>query len=265
MDPWLERYWNDVHHTIIQDLADQLSESLPNDLYVSVEERVYVVEPDSGHRRHIVPDVAVVRSARTASGGSAGAVVGLAEPIRIKMPDEPATEGFIQIREMREGNPLVTAIEVISPTNKLQRQARAEYLNKREEYYRAKINVVELDLLRSGRHLIGVPLAGLDPVQLAPYKCAVRRGGDLAGFEIEYYPLPLRQGLPRIAIPLRQKDDDVALDLQRPIDRAYHRGRYGMRIDYGMPPVPPLSPEDAAWAVEMIAAQKPDGLERPVE
>src|SRR3954470_17684496 len=42
MDPWLESYWGDVHATIITDLADQISAQLPAELFVRVEEMVYV-------------------------------------------------------------------------------------------------------------------------------------------------------------------------------------------------------------------------------
>ena len=65
-------------------------------------------------------------------------------------------------------------------------------------------------------------------------------------------PAPLRERLPRIAIPLRPGDRDVALDLQQVVDDAYERGRYD-RTDYRRPLKPPLSPEDAAWASELLA------------
>jgi len=61
----------------------------------------------------------------------------------------------------------------------------------------------------------------LDPDLITPYKCAVRRGGELAGAEIDYYPLPLRSRLSRIHLPLRATDTDIILDLQLPIDEAY--------------------------------------------
>jgi hypothetical protein len=57
--------------------------------------------------------------------------------------------------------------------------------------------------------------------------------------------------LPRIAIPLRPKDQDVALDLQQAIDEVYERGRYN-RTDYRRPLNPPLPPEDTAWATDLL-------------
>lgn len=250
MDPWLERYWSDIHHKIIDNLADQIAAGLPDALFVRVEEMVYVIDSPGGDRL-IRPDVALFDFGSPAEAERDTGGVAVARPIRISIPEEPITEGYIEIRELREGHPLVTAVEVLSPTNKSNPTARAEYLQKREGYYRAKINVVELDLLRGGRHLVGVSLERLHPSLNTPYKCVVRRGGAMAG--LEYYPLPLRERLPRIGIPLRSHDPVVGVDLQLPVDLAYERGRYSRIIDYTQLPEPPLSPDDAEWAAGMIA------------
>jgi hypothetical protein len=66
-----------------------------------------------------------------------------------------------------------------------------------------------------------------------------------------FYSLPLREPLPRIAIPLRPGDRDVALDLPVVINQAYEDGRYE-RTDYRHPLNPPLSVEDAAWAADLL-------------
>jgi hypothetical protein len=33
---------------------------------------------------------------------------------------------------------------------------------------------------------------------------------------------------------------------------AYERDRYDLRVDYRRPPVPPLSPADAAWTATLL-------------
>ena len=73
--------------------------------------------------------------------------------------------------------------------------------------------------------------------------------------EIEYYPIPLRQRLPAIRIPLRRADSDVALDLQALIDECYESGRYGDDIDYREDPEPPLGNDDAKWAEALLREQ----------
>jgi len=256
MDPWLESYWGDIHATIITDFADQIATQLPPELIVRVEEMVYVIDPIGDRGRVVKPDVARfdLGGARSPAAQQSGTAV--AEPIRIMIPDESVTEGFIEIRELRQGHPLVTAIEVLSPTNKCSTMGRSEYLRKRDGYYQAKINVIELDLIRAGRHLVGVPVERVQGSLDAPYKCVVRHGGAMAGVGVDYYPLRLRERLPRIAIPLRPADPSAVIDLQRPIDHAYQRGSYCRVIDYNQPPDPPLSPDDAAWAAERIAGAR---------
>jgi hypothetical protein len=43
----------------------------------------------------------------------------------------------------------------------------------------------------------------------------------------------------------------VTLDLRELVDEAYERGRYD-RTDYRRLLDPPLSPEDSAWAAELL-------------
>lgn len=64
----------------------------------------------------------------------------------------------------------------------------------------------------------------------------------------------LRERLSVIRIPLRESDRDVSLDLQTLIDQCYHNGRYDS-IDHSLEPVPPLEPEDAVWADELLRAE----------
>jgi hypothetical protein len=64
--------------------------------------------------------------------------------------------------------------------------------------------------------------------------------------------MPLRAALPRIPVPLRSCDAPGALDLQSLLERAYRNGRYSRTLPYHAPPAPPLEPEDAAWADELL-------------
>jgi Protein of unknown function (DUF4058) len=53
---------------------------------------------------------------------------------------------------------------------------------------------------------------------------------------------------PSIPIPLLSPDPPVPLELGQALRTAYERARYDPWVDYRQPPVPPLSPADAAWA-----------------
>jgi hypothetical protein len=252
MDPWLESHWEPVHHRCIEALCDQINEQLPDDLFVDVEITVYVL--DSQDQRSLVrPDGAVFDLERPAdaSGGYSIKNRAVATPVLIPTFSEPVRQGTAVIRSLETGHPLVTAIEIFSPSNKFRREGRHTYRQKRRRYRRAGANVVEIDLLRGGRSLVDVQVQFVLPVHRAAYRAVVCRAG---GSTVEYYPLRLRERLPTIRVPLRPADPDVFIDLQTPIDGAYRKGRFGNRLDYSKPPDPPLSPEDAEWAAERIAA-----------
>ena len=67
---------------------------------------------------------------------------------------------------------------------------------------------------------------------------------------------PSRSPLPAIHIPLRQKDEDVRLDLQALLEQAYRKGRYSLTINYAEPPDPPLTGDDAKWGQSLVKAAR---------
>ena len=58
-----------------------------------------------------------------------------------------------------------------------------------------------------------------------------------------------------IPIPLRGGDPDALIDLQQMLDAAYERGAYDLDLNYTREPVPPLTPEQGAWARPLIDAR----------
>ena len=257
MDPWLESSWGDVHHEIISRLAEQIADALPPSLFVAVQERVYVLREaaaEDGRTQQWVPDVGTfqVGDLTPTADPDAGGGPAVAGPVKITLADGPITEGYIEVRQLDGDRPPVTAVEVLSPTNKGTTDGRRQYLRKRADYVRAGVNLLEIDLLRGGRHLIGVPVGRLRAAWRTPYKAAVRRGSRPV---VDLYPIALRERLPRLRLPVGPAAaDGIVIDLQSPIDYVYRRGRYGRRVDYARPPVPPLSADDAAWAAERVAA-----------
>lgn len=259
MDPWLESRWAGIHHLLITMIQGQLNPPLRAlGLVARIDERVYV-ESVEGRGRGVRPRVFVVRSPVSpwratppVTGGLATAAV-VDEPIVLRVPDEPPTVGFVEILDAADQARVITAIEVLSPTNKIDPRARREYLRKHEEYRAADVSTVEIDLLRDGDPLIDV-WPDLVPAELrTPYAVCVRRGWEAVRFEAEYYPVPLRSRLPRIRVPLRESDADARLDLGAALDAAYEQGSYDL-TDYERPPEPPLNPADVAWARERIIA-----------
>jgi hypothetical protein len=247
MDPYLEQSWGDIHSRLIIYTSDRLQRELPAGLVARVEERGFV-EPANGQGRNVVPDVRVVERGRsTEPRMSAGYGIAVAEPLVVHLEqDEPVRQGFIEILDIKSGRRVVTVIEVLSPSNKVSGRGRDLYLEKQEELRAGGVSLVEVDLLRAGSRVLSVPFDRIPVGHRSAYAACVRRGWK--AFEVEYYRIPLRERLPAIAVPLRQEDDDVPLDLQAVIDQCYEAGCYGADIDYQEEPDPPLQAEDARWA-----------------
>ena len=248
MDPYLERHWGDVHHRLVMYLADALQPRLPDDLVVRAEERIFVnSEREARGYRGVYPDVRVVESepmpVRPAPAATTAAVA-VAEPMVIELLDEARTEGFLRVTEVATER-VVTTIEVLSPTNKRPGDGARQYRQKQVELEASGIGLVEVDLVRAGQWVVRAPERKIRPEGRAEYRACVTRGWDQD--RAIYYPLPLRQPLPAILIPLREADAEVAVELQPLVDQAYRNGRY-VSIDYRQDADPPLTGEDAAWA-----------------
>jgi hypothetical protein len=248
MDPWLEPYWRDVHARLIIYIADHLQAQLPEPLVARAEEDVSVdiADQTAGWMR---PDVEVVED-HLAEGGVATAapLVGVAEPLLLRIP-EPEVHRRVEIIDPASGGRVVSAIEVLSPSNKLPGRARRAYLSKQRDFLAAGVNLVEVDLIRQGDWVLSADEALLPLSKRTPYLVCVFRA-TRSGIRA-IYPLALREPLPRIAIPLRPQDRDVVLDLQQVLNQAYEGGRYE-RTDYRRPLSPPLPPQEAAWATDLL-------------
>lgn len=240
MDPWLEYHWGDVHTRFITYAAMQLQPRLPLDLRARIEERVAVEsEDDVGF---LVPDVRVVERPKV-EYTTAPELGGIAveEPIISHIPSEEVTERFIEIREFR-GGPLVTVIELLSPTNKIG-GGKVKYGLKRRELAAAGVTLVEIDLILQG-DWPWYAVAGWYADD-EPYHVVVRPGWDTS--QLRVHPIPLRKRLPAFRIPLRSPSESVVFELQPIIDQIYETGCY-IDNDYTEPPPgPPLSLDDQAW------------------
>lgn len=252
MDPYLERRWQDVHHSICTYAPDQLQEQLGGELVARLGERL-VVESLFDESRSIYPDVRVVehgvRDVALAPATATFAAT-LAEPVVVEVASDPERQGYVEIIEPDSAK-LVTVIEFISPSNKMAGAGRGQYEKKQRELSAAEVSLVEIDLLRAGRWCFMIPEVQIPPQYRATYLACVVRGYRPEKFEL--YPMPLRQRLPAIRIPLRAGDPDVALDVQKLVDQSYRNGRHDLS-DYRQPCIPPLEGEDAVWADQLLRA-----------
>ena len=247
MDPYLEQFWRDIHARLIIYAADQLQVHLPPDLRARVEERVFV-EPPFGAPRSVYPDIRVVerdRGRATASPVQPGPAV--AEPLVVCLPDEPVTERYVEMIDVGSGRRVVTVIKVLSVSNKTPGEGQELYRRTQQGLRNGPVNLVEIDLLRTGDRILSVGPSRIPPAHRTTYQvCVYCAVADLPCWELSR--VPLRERLPVISIPLRPADLDVPLDLQTLIDQCYHNGGYDEDIDYSAEPDPPLDAEDTRWA-----------------
>src|SRR4051812_28651845 len=120
MDPYIERFWNDVHGSLITYIRDELNAALPPRFRATLQDRVFIADveqPFSGVR---YPDVAVLEAPSLGAGGTAVHTSHLLirAPQLLSYPGDPLTEYSIEIIDTKSGDNVVTAIEVLSPENK---------------------------------------------------------------------------------------------------------------------------------------------------
>jgi hypothetical protein len=176
--------------------------------------------------------------------------VAVAELEWITVPDDREVhEPYIAIYDV-EGREVVTIIEVLSPSNKTPGPGRNDYLAKQQEILESETNLVEIDLLRQGSHVLAVPPWEVAQRGSADYLICTRRTARPGGYEV--LRLTVRQPLPLLPIPLRTGEPDVVLDLAAAFTRAYDAGAYDLLVDYTQEPEPPLSRADAAWAEALL-------------
>lgn len=261
MNPWLEMHWGDLHSRLTTYACDHLQSQLPDGLRARIEEYVTVEgeeDTESNPRRRFAPDVRVLERPNAAIGfgdaidleGGGTAVAVAEEPLIVSRRVEPETLHYIKIIDLKSGHRVVTAIEFLSPSNKISDQGQRQFREKQETLLAGNVNLVEIDLLRDGDWVISVPKSMVPKSRREPYRVNVVRADR--SWDAEVYRVSLRHPLPTIRIPLRPTDADVSLPLQTLLTAAFVNGRYQDELDYSQPLDPALSPADAAWTTRLL-------------
>lgn len=260
MDPYLEAHWGDMHARLIVYACDQLSKQMPRELRVRVEEHVTLhfasgESNGASAQRGRFPDVRVVEHPASGTApASPSAPVAIAKPLVVPVRvEEGQTQRSLRVIDTRSGNRVVTAIEILSPANKIGEQGRAAYFQRQQDLLQGGVSLVEIDLLREGQYVLAVSADLLPPTYQSPYRICVFRG--YRPDQAEVYRASLRERLPTISIPLRESDPDAYLDLQELINHSYENGGYEVDINYRLDPSPPLQGEDAVWADSLLREQ----------
>jgi hypothetical protein len=254
MDPYLEdpHRWPDTHSRLINALSELLAPQLRPKYYVRIEMRDYISDEDDPARETLIPDLRISSRAglqdrpHAPEGRSDLAVL---EPVIITaLSEEEMHEARLVVFD-RESRQLVAVLEVLSPSNKVKRaRGRENYREKRREVLISPSHFIEIDLLRAGVPLIARHL-------LPPHDYLVHVSRASRRPKGEFWPIPLRQRLPVISVPLLEADADAKLDLQEALDLVYERAGYDLDIDYGADAVPPLRGDAVTWAAELLTAK----------
>jgi Protein of unknown function (DUF4058) len=246
MDPYLEHpiLWPSVHMWLIVALANQLGPRIRPHYVASVEERVFVEGPDQQR----IPDAWIQKTRPERHGSLPAARTSAATPLVVEVDELEVHEPYIAILDRYRDFRVVTVIELVSPATKTAGPGRESYQAKQREVRSSECPLVEIDLLRRGRHVMSVPESHLAPAKPFDYLICMNRWPARKRFEI--YPCLLRDPLPVIDIPLADPDPDVPLEIEAALEQVYDEGNYMLRVRYDQPCVPSLSSEDQEWAPE---------------
>lgn len=216
IDPWAEtgRYFHQIHGGMIDELQDMLQDTLIEMGYqVGREASLQIVttrQPDLYVERVEHP-----KTLQTRWDYETAASEILMEPGTAILEYEPELSA-LYVYDITAGD-LVTVIEIISPSNKVNPNDIARYQTERKQLFLAQgVNVVEIDATRSYKRLITHVLT-----QDHAYHIAIFLPGDLPRVLVNDYGEPLK----RFALPLRE--EVVPVDTQAAYDRAYQSGAVG--------------------------------------
>lgn len=247
MDPFIEAsgHWQDFHASLLFIAREQILATLPDRYDAGIEERVQLFDQGDLGTQTFRPDVSIRKATGAPSLGGIAILADL-EPVVLESPKfDTDSVGFIEIRTL-PGSELVTVIEILSPTNKVEPD-RSSYLAKMEKFREAGVNLVEIDLLLDGKRL-----PTREALPAGDYFTFVRRKANYPKAEV--YAWSLRRKLPKIPIPLKPADGDVTLDLHLAFKETFERGGYARRVRYDVPLPKNLSEADRDWAVSTAAS-----------
>src|SRR5262249_15532787 len=241
MDPYLERrgIWEQVHTDLIVSIRRFLTPLLRPRYHVGIEERTYLAVLPPDEQGAGIPDVLITSSQRDPGNTPTATTLTTpeaAQPLVAELPlPEDVTERYLEIRTVPEQQ-VITVIEILSPSNKLTRDGRAQYEGKRLKVLGSSTHLVEIDLLRSG-HPFPMKAPGHNDYRIVIGGIKPGPGDNFNFFGgpplFPFFPIPPPRGKTAPPSPLNHT-----------LQELYAGGGYNQIIDYRKPPRPPLSEGD---------------------
>ena len=245
MDPYFEsELWTSFQSLLANGIAIQLA-ALLNPRYVAwPSKRYYCNSPELNAATSIEPRPVLVESSEGVQSKQR------TKPSAAKLPLQLATimprqvpHMNVEIRDVQSRR-IVTAIEILSPTNK-SGQGRSQYLSRRNRLLDRNVHLLEIDLVRQGKR---VPMVQTLPDM--PYFVLLGRLRDRPMTDV--WPIAFHEPLPMLPIPLKRGDAEVRLNLQAVVDELYDLIGFERVIDYSGPPDISLPFEIKKWADELL-------------
>lgn len=257
MDPYLERrgVWAEVHTGLLVALRHFLTPLLRPKYRVAVAQRVYLDRWPFNEQHSSKSALMGTLETSTVHQRMPG-FVALAGPVEadppllgeLPMPEE-IKERYLEVRDTKTQE-VITAIEILSPTNKESKDGRQQYERKRRKVLASSTSLVEIDLLRGGKPF-AMKVVGQNNVKASDYRIVISRSWQRPSADL--YLFSVRQPIPSFLIPLRPGEQEPVLPLNRILHELYDQGGYDLAIDYTDPADPPLATEDAQWATQLLA------------
>lgn len=245
MDPFVEAVHRmNLHSSLSAAIRDQLVPKLRPKYVALIAEWTVRGQPDefSVAIDTRYPDVGVYQRTGDSQASSTAVVSAPSGTLRsvLKALIPHVT---VEIRDVRRKR-LVSAIEVLSPTNK-RGSGRRDYHRRRERLLHGGANLMEIDLLSEGSR---IRLEGTIPE--SRYFVFLTRASRCPF--TEFWAMELPDPLPVVPIPLLKDDGDVALDLQAAFGTMYDAAGYDLLVDYSEDPGIPVSDVERRFIEERL-------------
>ncbi len=244
MNPYLEGHlWPDVHQALAYETRAMLAPQI-TPKYVTRLNLYAVIDTNPEDDLGIFyPDVEV--SKRKVQEPEA-AYADTLTPVTTSVSTSPEFEVKIPVVEIRErnGDQLITVIEILSPVNK-RPPGLKPYRKKRRQLHQSGIHLLEIDLLRRGsRALLS------EHLPQSHYMVTLTRGNKN---KTDIWAFGIKDQLPVVPVPLKTPDKDVVLNLQKAMATIFERALYQLSLNYEKEPPPPeFSKEKQQWMQKQI-------------
>ena len=225
MDPLIEAdNWQHFHSSLTTEITRIVGPQLPSHYRIS-SEIIGFVENSNQHRTSQLyrPDIGISTTGGASDMAEEGGSAMLLTPPSRKFDTTAPQQREIRIFDSNN-NRLVTAIEVLSPSNK-QGVGKRDHRQKLRDYHRAGVHTIDIDLLRGGTLDYHPALRTETEEPQTPYHVILVQDR----FHIAIWDLALTDRLPTIPVPLLYPDPPVVLNLQQAFSELYSYSTYPKR------------------------------------